>query len=75
MVINLTLFRFLHLHLYDMLSLEIFEFFLVFDAKIQLLHFQQLLYLGFPLVNLVVFIILFANDYVLIITVVSRFYS
>lgn len=75
MVIDLTLFRFLHLHLYDMLSLEIFEFFLVFDAKIQLLHFQQLLYLGFPLVNLVVFIILFANDYVLIITVVSRFYS
>ena len=75
MVINLTLFRFLHLHLYDMLSLEIFEFFLVFDAKIQLLHFQQLLYLGFPLVNLVVFIILFANDYVLIITVISMFYS
>ena len=75
MVIDLTLFRFLHLHLYDMLSLEIFEFFLVFDAKIQLLHFQQLLYLGFPLVNLVVFIILFANDYVLIITVISMFYS
>ena len=74
MVVNLTFFALLHFQHDHMLSLEILQLFRVLDAQIELLHLQQLLYLGFALVYLVVFVQLFANDYVLVITVMSRLY-
>lgn len=75
MVVNLTLFALLHFQHDHMLPLEILQLLRVLDAQIQLLHFQQLLNLGLPLVYLVVFVELFANDYVLIQIFTIRFHK